>query len=102
MVCGLPKVDFRVAAVWVDVQESATANQKTKKSKKNFTAVALVIPGADIGEHKKGHFEIQAWIFISFTGFRDILSKVCWVPWTKQSVCCYACFQASFSNVFWV
>ncbi len=25
----------------------------------------------DIGEQEEGHFEVQAWIFIGFVGFRD-------------------------------
>ena len=37
-----------------------------------------------------------------FCRFRDLMLKACWVPWIDKCVCCYACFQASFSNGFWV
>ena len=50
----------------------------------------------DIAEHKKGHFEVQAWIFIDFRTFWDPILRAFRVPWTKQCVFCHACFQASF------
>jgi len=38
----------------------------------------------DIGGHKKGHFEIQAWILIDFCRFRDFILKAFWVRWTTN------------------
>ena len=38
----------------------------------------------DAREHKKGHFEAQAWIFIDFRGSRDSILRVCWVLWNKK------------------
>ena len=43
----MSKVDFRVAAVCLDVCKSATEHQKMEKKNKTFTAVALVIPRAE-------------------------------------------------------
>ena len=34
----------------------------------------------DIGKHKNGHFEVQAWIFNDFSKFGVPISKVAWLP----------------------
>ena len=56
----------------------------------------------EIGEHKKGHFEVQAWFILIFGAFRNPILRVLWVPWSRKCVFCYACFQAAFSGSFWV
>ena len=56
----------------------------------------------DTWEHNKGRFEVQAWFLLMFYTFRNPILKVCWVHWINKCVFCDACFQASFSNCFWV
>ena len=57
----------------------------------------------DIGERREGHFDAQAWMFMIFGRFGDLILKVFWVPWINTCVCCYACFQVSFFSIgFWV
>ena len=55
-----------------------------------------------IGEHKKGHFEVQAWIFIDFWCILGLHFERFAGALDQQCVFCYACFQAYFSNSFWL
>ena len=53
----------------------------------------------DIGEHNKGHFEVQARIPTILGGCRDPILTVVEVPWTKKSG--HGCHLACMAPLLW-
>ena len=58
-------------------------------------------PGAS-GSTRNDTLRSRLKLLLIFGGFRDPILKACWAPWTNKCVFCSACFQASFSDDFWL
>ena len=56
----------------------------------------------DIGEHKKGHCEVQAWILLIFGRFRVPIYRDFSVHLDRKTEFFHIYFQGAFSNDFWI
>ena len=56
----------------------------------------------DIGGHKEGPCELQAWILLIFCWFRGPILKAFWVLLEQKRIFLHIYFQVAFSNICWV